>query len=95
MGDIKINDPQTLISQSENLLQYAQNILRIVEDLKGHASSIGNAWQSDTLDKETYLSAINSSLNKMETLAAVIRATGNKLIYYARQQIANANNSSN
>jgi len=93
--NVNINDPYALINQAEAILQQTQNILRVVESLYGHSTTIASSWQSDTVDKESYLSSIDSSITKVKTLAGAMRATGNKLIAYARQQIANSNKSSN
>lgn len=94
MNNINVNDINALISQAENLFQFSQNILRSVEDLQGISGQISVAWQSDTVDKESYLKAINESLTKATTLAEAVRQLSVKLNNYAQKQLTTSNNGS-
>lgn len=90
MGNIHINDADALIEQAGNVAQLNQNVLRVQEDLSVAVGRIRNSWQSDTVDKETYLKTIETNLSKIGTLCAALKALSNNLIVYANQQKANA-----
>lgn len=91
MGEYNVKDPQALLDQAGNVAQIAQNILRVQEELNGYCNQISNAWQSDTVDKESYLKVLQSNLAKVETLTAALRALSNNLTAYAQQEIQNMN----
>lgn len=91
MGEINVKDPNALLEQAGNLGQLAQNILRVQEDLNGYCQQISNAWQSDTVDKESYLKTLQTNLTKMSTLVSALRALSNNLTSYAQKEIQNMN----
>ena len=91
MGEYKVKDPQALLDQAGNIAQMGQNILRINEELAGYCNQISNAWQSDTVDKESYLKVLQQNLAKVETLVAALRALSNNLSAYAQREIQNMN----
>lgn len=91
MGEYKVKDPQALLDQAGNIAQIGQNILRVNEELAGYCNQISNAWQSDTVDKESYLKVLQQNLAKVETLVAALRALSNNLSAYAQREIQNMN----
>lgn len=92
MGNYEIRDPQALLEQAGNVAQIAQNILRVQEDLNSYCSQISNAWQSDTQDKESYLSGIQTNLAKTETLVSALMSLSRNLTTYATKEIQTKNN---
>lgn len=92
MGTYEVNNVQALLEQAGNIAQIGQNILRVNEELSGYCSQISNAWQSDTVDKESYLKVLQDNLVKIETLVAALRALSNNLTAYAQREIQNMNN---
>lgn len=92
MDNFQINDANALLDQAGNLYQSSQNILRVQESLTGCCQRISSAWQSDTVDKESYLKVLQENLQKMETLAAAITSLGSNLTEFAQNAIATANN---
>ena len=92
MEEYIVKDPQLLLEQAGNVYQLGQNILRIKEEINGYCQQIGNAWQSDTVDKESYLKNLQVNLSKMETLVAALRSLSNNLTAYAQREIKNMNN---
>lgn len=92
MDNFQINDANALLQQAGNLQQLSQNILRVKEDLNGCCGRISSAWQSDTVDKESYLRVLQENLQKVETLAAAIESLGRNLTDFAQNAIATANN---
>lgn len=91
MGEYNVKDPQALLEQAGNVAQLGQNILRVKEELTGYCSQISGAWQSDTVDKESYLKVLQENLVKVETLVAALRALSNNLTAYAQREIQNMN----
>lgn len=91
MGNYEIKDPQALLEQAGNVAQIAQNILRVQEDLNGYCQQISNAWQSDTQDKESYLSGIQTNLAKTETLVSALMSLSRNLTTYATKEIQTKN----
>jgi len=91
MGEYKVKDPQALLDQAGNIAQINQNILRVKEELVGYCTQISSAWQSDTVDKESYLKILQENLAKVETLCAAVRALSNNLTAYAQREIQNMN----
>ncbi len=92
MNDFNIRDAQRLLSQSGELSQTNQNIMRVKEQIEEYINQISNAWQSDTQDKEAYLSGIKSALGKMSTLTVAVNSLATKLNSFAEQSIRVANN---
>ncbi len=92
MGEYNVKDPQALLEQAGNLDQLGQNILRVNEDLTNYCQQIGSAWQSDTADKESYLSVLEENLRKIETLCSALRGLSYNLTYYAQQTIQTQQN---
>ena len=90
--NVQINDPQLLISQAANLAQLASNIDRVQEDLTALSSKIGGAWSSDTVDKESYLSSLNTTLQRIGGLTGILMSLSKKLETYVVNQMQNANN---
>ena len=76
---------ELLLQQAQNLAQINQNILRVKEDLTGCVGQISSAWQSDTVDKDSYLKKIEEELRKIETLTSALFALSNHLIALAQQ----------
>lgn len=93
MGNYEVSDLQALLEQAGNVAQLGQNILRVNEELSGYCSQISNAWQSDTVDKESYLKVLQDNLVKIETLVAALRALSNNLTAYAQREIQNQSGS--
>lgn len=91
MAEIHINNPQALIEQASNVAQLSNNIARVQEDLLVLCQQISKAWQSNTVDKETYLSSLNKSLKKVEGLTLALSALSKNLQAYAQNQINTAN----
>ena len=90
--DIYIKDADLLLDQAGNLYQLSQNILRVQEDLVAACNKIANAWTSDTVDKESYLTGLNNELNRVSNLAAALNGLSNSLTIYAQEQKKNNNN---
>jgi len=93
MGEYEINNPHALIEQAGNVYQLGQNTLRVQEELNSFCYQISSAWQSDTVDKETYLKTLQENLVKIETLVHALTALSNNLNAYAERAIANKANS--
>ncbi len=93
MDNFEIQDAQRLLSQAGDLAQINQNIMRVKEQLDECIAQVNNAWQSDTQDRESYLSGIQKNIGKIDTLCAAIRSLSNKLNDFAEQSIRVSNNS--
>jgi transposase-like protein len=92
MNNFNIQDAQQLLTQAGNLAQVNQNIMRVQEQLSQCCEQIGNAWQSDTEDKTSYLGNLQKNLSKLQTLTSAIYSLSNKLTDFAQQSIKTANN---
>lgn len=92
MDNFQINDANALLNQAGNLYQSSQNILRVKEGLTGCCQRISSAWQSDTVDKESYLKVLQENLQKMDTLSSAIATLASNLTEFAQNSIATANN---
>ena len=90
--NFEIQDAQRLLAESGELEQLNQNILRVQEQLAECSSQVRGAWQSDTVDKESYLGNLDKNLQKIFTLSGALRSLSSKLNSFAEQSIRQANN---
>jgi len=93
MNNFEIKDAPLLLSQAGDLAQVNQNILRISEQLGDYCNQISNAWQSDTVDKTSYLGNLEKNVQTINQLCRAINELSNKLTDFAQQSIRTANNS--
>ena len=92
MDNFQINDPNALIQQAGNLAQISQNVRRVQEELDACCGRISSAWQSDTVDKESYLKGLQENTRKMQVLSEALTSLSNNLTNFAQQAIRTANN---
>ncbi len=87
----QINDVDQLLEQVGNLRQTVQNILVIHEDLTSYVSQIRNAWQSDTEDRDSYLTTLEKDLTNLYNLNSAVDKLNANLESFAlaSKQIAN------
>lgn len=87
----QINDINQLLEQIGNIKQIRQNLYYICADLNANINQIANAWQSDTVDKESYLSTIQKDLQNLETLGNAVNRLNSNLEIFAlsAQRISN------
>lgn len=87
----QINDINLLLEQIGNIKQIRQNIFYLYSDLDANINQIANAWQSDTVDKESYLSTIRKDLQNLDTLCNAVSRLNSNLESFAlsAQRISN------
>ena len=87
----QINDINQLLEQIGNIKQIRQNLYYVCTDLSTNINQIANAWQSDTVDKESYLSTIQKDIQNLDTLCNAISKLNSNLETFAlsAQRIAN------
>lgn len=87
----QINDINLLLEQIGNIKQIRQNIFYLYLDLDANINQIANAWQSDTVDKESYLSTIRKDLQNLDTLCNAVSRLNSNLESFAlsAQRISN------
>ena len=87
-----ISDANLLLDQLGDLQQVQNDILRVKESLSSCCDQIGAAWQSDTIDKQSYLESINKNLYKMDLVNQALNILVADLTSYATDLIRTANN---
>lgn len=92
MDNFEIQDAHRLLEQAGDLDQVNNNIRAAKENISSCCDQISGAWQSDTVDKDSYLKTIRDNIQKLDTLNSAIKSLGASLRDFATQAINTANN---
>ena len=91
-SNFEIRQAEHLLEQAQAIAQLNQNVLRVQEELTASCAEIRNAWQSDTVDKESYLQGIEKNMQKIGNLTSALFKLSNHLTAFAQKSIQTANN---
>ena len=86
MATIEIKDVEKLMTQASQVEAVTKVVQTLKEELLSNCNQVSGAWQSETVDKESYLKDLTENIEKLSTLAQALTTLGNRLQTYAQEQ---------
>jgi len=92
MNNYEIRDAQLLLDQVEQMTAVNKTIISLREQMEACIMQISNAWTSNTVDRDSYMSNINRNLVKLESWNTAVTTLAANLNSFANESIRIANN---
>lgn len=83
MNDVKVMDPEQAIDDCNYINERSQKLYNTAEILNTNLIRIENDWESNGLDKESYVTELKKQIENIFLLCKAIRNVTNPIIYYA------------